>query len=100
MDALIILGDGAMHQRREPQDRRVSDAKNADIHEELVTNCYLSHLELAADTPMPYGGTLTMTRPLDSTGIRMQKTSGVGAQSIWYGQCSGSLRFNVPYLLV
>ena len=65
LDELILLRDVAMHQRREPPDRRVSNTENAEIHEERVTNFYMSHRDLAADTPMPYGGTLAMTRLLE-----------------------------------
>ena len=69
LDELILLRDLAMHQRREPPDRRVRNTVNAEIHEEGVTNLYLTHRDLAEDTPMPYGGTLAMTRLLDFTGL-------------------------------
>ena len=69
LDELILLRDAAMHQRREPPDSRVSKTENAEIHEEGVTNLYLTHRDLAEDTPMLYGGTLAMTRLLDFTGL-------------------------------
>ena len=47
----------------------MSNTENAEIHEEEVTNLYLAHRDLAEDTPMPYGGTLAMTRLLDFTGL-------------------------------
>ena len=68
LDELILLRDVAMHQRREPPDSRASNTENAGIHEERVTNLYLTHRDLAEDTPMPYGGTLAMTQLLDFTG--------------------------------
>ena len=39
-----------MHQRREPPDRQVSNTENAEIHEEGVTNLYLTHRDLAEYT--------------------------------------------------
>ena len=69
LDELIHLRDVAMHQRIEPPDSRVSNTENAEIHEEEVTNLYLTHRDLAEDTPMLYGGTLAMTRLLDFTGL-------------------------------
>ena len=69
LDELILLCNVAMLQRREPPDRRVSNTINTEIHEEGVTNLYLTHWDLAEDTPLPYGGTLAMTRLLDFTGL-------------------------------
>ena len=76
LDELIILRDVAMHRLREPPDSQVSDAENTELHEEMVTNFYLSHRDLAADTPMPYGGTLAMTRLLEFTGLLHARDSG------------------------
>ena len=69
LDELILLRDVAMHQHREPPDSRVRNTVNAQIHEEEVTNLYLTHRDLGEDTPMPYGGTLSMIRLLDFTGL-------------------------------
>ncbi len=69
LDELIIMRDVAMHRIGEPPDSQVSAVENAEIHGEMVTNFYLSHRSLAEDTPMPYGGTLAMTRLLDYTGL-------------------------------
>ena len=69
LDELIILREAAMHRVGGPPDRRMSDAENAELHEEMVTNFYLSHRDLAEDSPMPYGGTLAMTRLLGFTGL-------------------------------
>ena len=76
LDELIIMRDVAMHRHGEPPDRRVSAAENAEIHEEMVTNFYLSHRDLAEDTPMPYGGTLAMTRLLAFTGLLLARDIG------------------------
>ena len=76
LDELILLRDVAMHQRREPPNRRVSNTENAEIHEEGVTNLYLTQRDLAEDTPMPYGGTLAMTRLLDFTGLLHARNIG------------------------
>ena len=70
-----------MHQRSDPPDRRVSNAENAVIHEEGVTNLYLSHRDLAEDTPIPYGGTLAMTRLLDFTGLLHAR--GIGGYPVY-----------------
>ena len=78
LDDLIIMRDVAMHRFGEPPDSRVSDAENTEIHEERVTNLYLSHRDLAEDTPMPYGGTLAMTRLLDFTGLLHARYIGGG----------------------
>ena len=64
LDNLIFLRDVAKHRGGEPLSTQVSDAENAEIHEEMVTNFYLSHRDLAEDTPMLYGGTLAKTRLL------------------------------------
>ena len=69
VDELILWRDAAMHQHQEPLDRRASNTENAEIHEEEVSNLYLAHRDLGEDTPMPYGGTLAMTRLLDFTGL-------------------------------
>ena len=81
LDELILLPDVAMHQRREPPDRRMSNTENAEIHEEGVTNFYLSHRDLAADTPMPYGGTLAMTRLLEFT--ELLHARDIGGHSVY-----------------
>ena len=69
LDELIILRDVAMHRVGEPPNRRMSDAENTALHEELVTNFYLSHRDLAEDTTLPYCGTLAMIRLLGFTGL-------------------------------
>ncbi len=81
LDELIILRDVAMHRLREPPDRRMSDAENTELHEEMVTNFYLSHRDLAADTPMPYGGTLAMTRLLEFT--ELLHARDIGGHSVY-----------------
>ena len=81
LDELIILRDVAMHQLREPPDSQVSDAENTELHEEMVTNFYLSHRDLAADTPMPYGGTLAMTRLLEFT--ELLHARDIGGHSVY-----------------
>ncbi len=73
LDDLIVMRDVAMHRVGEPPDRQVSAAENAGKHEEMVTNFYLSHRSLAEDTPMPYGGTLAMTRLLAFTGLLLAR---------------------------
>ena len=73
LDDLIVMRDVAMHRIGEPPDSQVSAAENAGIHEEMVTNFYLSHRSLAEDTPMPYGGTLAMTRLLAFTGLLLAR---------------------------
>ena len=81
LDELIIMRDVAMHRIGEPPDRRMSDAENAALHEEMVTNFYLCHRDLAEDTPMPYGGTLAMTQLLDFTGLLHARD--IGGHSVY-----------------
>ncbi len=81
LDELIILRDVAMHHLGEPPDRQVSHTENAEIHEEWVTNFYLSHRDLAENTPMPYGGTLAMTRLLEFAELLYARDIG-GTRSI------------------
>ena len=76
LDELILLRDVAMHRVGGPPDRRMSDAENTELHAEMATNFYLSHRDLAEDTPMPYGGTLAMTRLLDFTGLLHARVIG------------------------
>ena len=42
LNDLIVIRDVAMHRIREPPDNQVSAAENTRIHEEMVTNFYLS----------------------------------------------------------
>ena len=81
LDELILLRDVAMHRVGGPPDRRMSDAENTELHEEMVTNFYLSHRDLAEDTPMPYGGTLAMTRLLDFTSLLHARD--IGGHSVY-----------------
>ena len=81
LDDLVVMRDVAMHRIGEPPDRQVSAAENAGIHEEMVTNFYLSHRSLAEDTPMPYGGTLAMTRLLAFTGLLLARD--IGGRSVY-----------------
>ena len=69
----IVIRDVAMHRIGEPPDSQVSAAENLGIHEEMVTNFYLSNRSLSEDTPMPYGGTLAMTRLLAFTGLLLAR---------------------------
>ena len=81
LDELIILRDVAMHRVGEPPNRRMSDAENTVLHDEMVTNFYLSHRDLAEDTTMPYGGTLAMTRLLGFTGLLLARD--IGGHSVY-----------------
>ena len=81
LDELILLRDVAMHRVGGPPDRRMSDAENTEIHAEIATNFYLSHRDLAEDTPMPYGGTLAMTRLLDFTSLLHARD--IGGHSVY-----------------
>ena len=81
LDELILSRDVAMHRVRGPPDRRMSDAEITELHEEMTTNFYLSHRDLAEDTPMPYGGTLAMTRLLDFT--ELLHARDIGGHSVY-----------------
>ena len=81
LDELILLRDVAMHRVGGPPDRRMSDAENTELHAEMATNFYLSHRDLAEDTPMPYGGTLAMTRLLDFTSLLHARD--IGGHSVY-----------------
>ena len=81
LNDLIVMRDVAMHRIGAPPDSQVSAAENAGIHEEMVTNFYLSHRSLAEDTPMPYGGTLAMTRLLAFTGLLLARY--IGGRSVY-----------------
>ena len=73
LDDLVVMRDVSMHRIGEPPNSQVSTTENAGIHEEMVTNFYLSHRSLAEDTPVPYGGTLAMTRLLAFTGLLLAR---------------------------
>lgn len=81
LEELILLRDLAMHPRGGPPDKHLGDTENTEILEEMVTNFDLSNRELTEDSPMPYSGTLSITRLPDFTGLL--NSNNIGGYSVY-----------------